>query len=62
MHFDVALLLCVLALGAFVVPMVSPRLGIPEAVGQIFFGILVGKLGVSHVLHGGHGTEEVLHA
>jgi len=60
-HLDVALLLFVLALGAFVVPLITPRLGVPEAVGQIFFGILAGGLGLSALLHGdSHGAGEVL--
>lgn len=34
--------LLVIALGAFVVPLVSGRLGVPAAVGEILFGMLVG--------------------
>ncbi len=63
MSIDVALLLFVLALGAFVVPMITPRLGMPEAVGQIIFGILAGGLGLTAMLHHGddHTAEQVLH-
>ncbi|MEE2827735.1 MAG: cation:proton antiporter [Myxococcota bacterium] len=66
MHFDVALLLFILSLGAFVVPILAPRLQVPEAVGHIFFGIgvalvypdLLGSLDSSH---GHRETEQVLH-
>ena len=44
MHFDVALLLLLLATGAAVVPLLAPRLGIPEAVGAIAFGIALGAM------------------
>jgi Kef-type K+ transport system membrane component KefB len=61
MHLDVALLLFVLAFGALAVPWVAPRLGVPEAVGQIFFGMIVGGLGLGSLLHGdAHGTSTAL--
>lgn len=61
MNLDVATMLFVLALGAFGVPLITPRLGIPEAVGQIIFGILAGGLGLGHLVLEGHDTEQVLH-
>lgn len=61
MNLDVAILLFVLTLGAFGVPLLTPRLGLPEAVGQIIFGILAGGLGLTSLVHHGHDTEEVLH-
>jgi len=60
-NLDVATMLFVLALGAFGVPLITPRLGIPEAVGQIIFGILAGGLGLGHLVLEGHDTEQVLH-
>lgn len=61
MHAEIALLLFVLALGALAVPWVAPRLGLPEAVGQIFFGMIAGGLGLGALLHGdAHGTETAL--
>ncbi len=61
MHVEVALLLFVLALGALVVPWVAPRLGIPEAVGQIVFGMVAGGLGLGSFLHGdAHGAQAAL--
>jgi Kef-type K+ transport system membrane component KefB len=60
-HVEVALLLFVLATGAVVVPWIAPRLGVPEAVGQIIFGVLAGGLGLGTLLHGdAHGTAGVL--
>lgn len=57
MTVSVAALLAVLALGALLVPAIAPRLGLPEAVGQIFFGIGLGVVG----LHPHGAAEEVLH-
>lgn len=37
-----AITLLVIAIGAFLVPLLSRRLGVPAAVGEIIFGILVG--------------------
>ena len=37
-----AITLLVIAIGAFLVPLLSRRLGVPAAVGEIVFGILVG--------------------
>jgi len=62
MSFDVAGLLLLLALGAAIVPLIAPRLGLPEAVGQIAYGIVLGALGLLHGEHGGHSEpEQVLH-
>ncbi len=58
MTIDVALLLLLLATGAAVVPLISPRLGIPEAVGAIGFGIIVSAL---HLVPHGAGVHETLH-
>ena len=58
MTIELALLLLLLATGAAVVPIVSPRLGIPEAVGAIGFGVLVSAL---HLLPHGEGVHETLH-
>jgi Kef-type K+ transport system membrane component KefB len=41
MHLDVALLLVWLSLGALLAPLLAPRLGVPEAVLQIGYGILL---------------------
>ena len=61
MHSDLALLLFVLALGALAVPWIAPRLGIPEAVGQILFGMVAGGLGLGALIHGdGHGAGAAL--
>ncbi|MCP4871800.1 MAG: cation:proton antiporter [Proteobacteria bacterium] len=61
MNIDVAILFFVLAMGAFIVPLLTPRLGLPEAVGQIIFGIIAGGLGLANLVHDGHDTKEVLH-
>jgi Kef-type K+ transport system membrane component KefB len=65
MAFDVALLLMLLALGGALAPLVAPRLGLPEAVVQIAYGVALGATGLLHHGHGhghGHGeTEQVLH-
>ena len=42
MEASQAFTLLVIAIGAFLVPLVSGRLGVPAAVGEIVFGILVG--------------------
>lgn len=42
MGTDQSLSLLVIALGAFLVPLVSGRVGIPAAVGEILFGVAVG--------------------
>ncbi len=42
MGTDSALSLLVIALGAFAIPLVSGRIGIPAAVGEILFGVAVG--------------------
>lgn len=42
MEASQAITLLVIVIGAFLVPLVSGRLGIPAAVGEILFGILVG--------------------
>ena len=57
MPVDVAVLLVLLILGSALSPLLAPRLGVPEAVFQIGFGIAIGLLGFGH---GGH-DEEVLH-
>lgn len=58
MVLDVAFLLLVLSVGAFVVPVVAPRVGLPEAVGHIFFGIFVVVVGLVDMGHGGgHGSD-----
>jgi Kef-type K+ transport system membrane component KefB len=55
---EVAFLLLVLSLGAFVVPVLAPRVGLPEAVGHIFFGIFVVVVGLVDMEHGGgHGVS-----
>ncbi len=46
MHLDVALLLMWLAAGALICPLIAPRLGVPEAVLQIGYGMVVGALGL----------------
>lgn len=46
MHAHEAVSLLIFALGAFAIPMLSGRVGIPAAVGEILFGVLVGP----HVL------------
>jgi len=58
MNIDVALLLLLLATGAAVVPLISPRLGIPEAVGAIGFGVLVSAL---HLVPHSPAPHETLH-
>ncbi len=42
MEASPAITLLVISLGAFLVPLVSGRLGVPAAVGEIVFGLLVG--------------------
>jgi Kef-type K+ transport system membrane component KefB len=55
---EVAFLLFVLSVGAFVVPVLAPRVGLPEAVGHIFFGIFVVVIGLVDMGHGGgHGSD-----
>ena len=62
MDLNVALLLVVLSFGALLVPIITPRFGLPDAVGQILFGIVVGGLGLTQLLHGDvGGAEDVLH-
>jgi Kef-type K+ transport system membrane component KefB len=57
---EVAFLLLVLSVGAFVVPVLAPRVGLPEAVGHIFFGIFVVVIGLVDMGHGGgHGSDAV---
>ena len=41
-HAHDAISLLVFALGAFTIPLIAGRLGIPAAVGEILFGIAVG--------------------
>ena len=53
MILDVALLLLVLSFGAFVVPVLAPRVGLPEAVGHILYGILVVVIGFIDMGHSG---------
>ena len=50
MHGPDAVSLLVIALGAFLIPLLSGRIGIPAAVGEILFGIAVGPhaLGLIH--------------
>ncbi len=50
MHAHDALPLLVIALGAFLIPLLSGRIGIPSAVGEILYGIVVGPyaLGLIH--------------
>ncbi|MBT3221765.1 MAG: cation:proton antiporter [Proteobacteria bacterium] len=50
MHIEEAWTLLVIALGAFSIPLLSGRIGVPAAVGEILFGILVGQhvLGLVH--------------
>jgi len=56
-HTDVAVLLLLLVVGSAMAPILAPRLGVPEAVMQIAFGIILGVFGIGH-----HGApEEVLH-
>lgn len=58
MVLEVAFLLLVLSVGAFVVPVLAPRVGLPEAVGHIFFGIFVVVIGLVDMGHGGgHGSD-----
>lgn len=42
MHAHDAVSLLIIALGAFAIPLLSGRIGVPAAVGEIVFGILVG--------------------
>lgn len=57
MHTDVAALLLLLVIGSALSPVIAPRLGVPEAVLQIAYGVLIGVVGIGH-----HGApEEVLH-
>ena len=42
MEVSQAITLLVISIGAFVVPLLSGRLGVPAAVGEIVFGMLVG--------------------
>ena len=42
MHSHEAISLVIFALGAFAIPPLSGRVGIPAAVGEILFGVLVG--------------------
>ncbi len=57
MHTDVAALLLLLVIGSALSPVIAPRLGVPEAVLQIAYGVLIGMVGIGH-----HGApEEVLH-
>ena len=56
MHAHDAVSLLIFALGAFSIPLLSGRIGIPAAVGEILFGIVVGP----HLLgwrHGGAGEN-----
>jgi Kef-type K+ transport system membrane component KefB len=46
---DQAGTLLLIALGAFIVPLLSGRIGIPAAVGEIVFGILVGRYVLQNV-------------
>jgi len=56
-HTDVAALLLLLVIGSALSPVIAPRLGVPEAVLQIAYGVLIGVVGIGH-----HGApEEVLH-
>jgi Kef-type K+ transport system membrane component KefB len=54
---DVGVLLFLLILGSAVSPILAPRLGVPEAVLQIAYGIAIGVLGFGHAGQ----SEEVLH-
>ncbi|MCO4769351.1 MAG: cation:proton antiporter [Deltaproteobacteria bacterium] len=57
MHTDVAALLLLLVIGSAIAPVIAPRLGVPEAILQIAYGIVIGIFGIGH-----HGApEEVLH-
>ena len=57
MSVAVAALLVLLIAGSALSPVVAPRLGVPEAVFQIGYGILIGLAGFGHGAHDG----EVLH-
>ncbi len=57
MSVDVAALLFLLVLGSALSPLVAPRLGVPEAVLQIGYGIAIGVLGFGHT----GPSEEVMH-
>lgn len=57
MHVDVAILLFLLVVGAALAPVLARRLGVPEAVLQIGYGIIIGLFGVGH----GASGHEVLH-
>ena len=50
MHAQDAVSLLIIALGAFAIPLISGRIGIPFAVGEIIFGIIIGPhvLGLIH--------------
>ncbi len=48
MHIDVAILLVWLALGALLAPILAPRLGVPEPVLQIAYGIALAALSFGH--------------
>lgn len=50
MHAHDAVSLLIIALGAFAIPLISGRIGIPFAVGEILFGIIIGPhvLGLIH--------------
>jgi Kef-type K+ transport system membrane component KefB len=50
LHVHDAVSLLIIALGAFAIPLISGRIGIPFAVGEIIFGILIGPhvLGLIH--------------
>ena len=50
MHAHDAVSLLIIGLGAFTIPLISGRIGIPAAVGEILFGVLVGPhvLGLMH--------------
>ena len=42
MHAHDAISLLIIALGAFLIPLLAGRIGIPAAVGEILFGLLFG--------------------
>lgn len=50
MHLDHALTLLLLALGAFLVPLGTGRIGLPAAVGEILYGVLIGPE-VANLVH-----------
>lgn len=52
MHISQSITLLVISIGAFVVPLLSGRLGIPAAVGEIAFGMLAGPFALHIVTPG----------